>query len=114
MPACTTPKHRIAHGLRTSLLPHALPAVPGLEVAARYLPGTRDMDIGGDFYDLVRIDGTTLGAVIGDVQGHNVTAAALMGQDRPAEELADALAGSALRSAVRSDDIALLILCPGA
>ena len=42
----------------------------------------RGMDIGGDFYDLVRVDDITAAAFIGDVQGHNVTAAALMGRVR--------------------------------
>ncbi|MFC4607412.1 SpoIIE family protein phosphatase [Streptomyces maoxianensis] len=73
-------KHRLAHGLQSALLPNSLPTLPGLEVAARYLPGTQGMDIGGDFYDLMR----TGDAVIGDVQGHNVTAAGLMGQVRTA------------------------------
>ncbi|MFF3247876.1 SpoIIE family protein phosphatase [Streptomyces sp. NPDC002870] len=73
-------KHLLAHGLQAALLPHSLPTLPGLEVAARYLPGTQGMDIGGDFYDLMR----TGDAVIGDVQGHNVTAAGLMGQVRTA------------------------------
>ncbi len=77
-------KLELAHGLQESLLPHALPVLPGLETAARYLPGTEGMDIGGDFYDILRIDRCTAGAVIGDVQGHNVAAAALMGQIRTA------------------------------
>ncbi|WP_269858572.1 SpoIIE family protein phosphatase [Streptomyces sp. RPT161] len=77
-------KLELAHGLQESLLPHALPLLPGLETAARYLPGTEGMDIGGDFYDILRIDRGTAGAVIGDVQGHNVAAAALMGQIRTA------------------------------
>ncbi|MER6914366.1 SpoIIE family protein phosphatase [Streptomyces sp. NPDC000594] len=76
-------KHRLAHGLQSALLPHSLPAIPGLEAAGRYLAGTQGMDIGGDFYDLVAL-GRGAGAVIGDVQGHNVTAAALMGQVRTA------------------------------
>ncbi|WP_418961156.1 SpoIIE family protein phosphatase [Streptomyces tritici] len=74
----------LAHGLQQALLPHSLPALPGLETAARYLPASRGMDIGGDFYDLIRIDAGTVAAVIGDVQGHNVPAAALMGQVRTA------------------------------
>ncbi|WP_084965555.1 SpoIIE family protein phosphatase [Thermoactinospora rubra] len=74
----------LAHGLQQGLLPHAFPDVPGLKAAARYLPGTEGMDIGGDFYDLIRLPGDTAAAVIGDVQGHNVTAAALMGQLRTA------------------------------
>ncbi|MET9256284.1 SpoIIE family protein phosphatase [Streptomyces sp. NPDC003717] len=76
-------KNRLAHGLQEALLPHSLPALPGVAAAARYLPATRGMDIGGDFYDLVPARGTAA-AVIGDVQGHNVTAAALMGQVRTA------------------------------
>ncbi|MEU8567433.1 SpoIIE family protein phosphatase [Streptomyces pathocidini] len=77
-------KLALARGLQDGLLPHALPAVPGLATAARYLPGTEGMDIGGDFYDLVRLRRDSAAAVIGDVQGHNVTAAALMGQIRTA------------------------------
>ncbi|MFE3325316.1 SpoIIE family protein phosphatase [Streptomyces sp. NPDC059176] len=79
-------KHRLAHGLQAALMPHSLPDVPGLERAARYLPATRGMEIGGDFYDLVGTEGRHPGpvAVIGDVQGHNVAAAGLMGQVRTA------------------------------
>ncbi|KJK55106.1 GAF domain-containing SpoIIE family protein phosphatase [Saccharothrix sp. ST-888] len=77
-------KLSLAQGLQESLLPHALPVVPGLETSARYLPCTDGMDIGGDFYDLIRIDGDTAAIVIGDVEGHNVNAAALMGQIRTA------------------------------
>jgi GAF domain-containing protein len=76
-------KHRLAHGLQQALLPHSLPALPGVEAASRYLPATHGMEIGGDFYDLVPTQGVAA-AVIGDVQGHNVTAAGLMGQLRTA------------------------------
>ncbi|MGW1882540.1 SpoIIE family protein phosphatase [Streptomyces sp. NPDC001970] len=76
--------HQLAHTLQTGLLPKALPSVPGLDVAARYLPARQGMDVGGDFYDLIRCDAATASAAIGDVQGHNVTAAALMGQVRTA------------------------------
>lgn len=77
-------KHHLAHSLQSGLLPHTLPSLPGLEVAARYLPATSGMEVGGDFYDLIRLDDTCAAAVIGDVQGHNVNAAALMGQVRTA------------------------------
>ncbi|MEU9287268.1 SpoIIE family protein phosphatase [Streptomyces sp. NPDC048275] len=76
-------KLRLAHGLQAALLPHSLPSLPSIEAAARYLPATQGMDIGGDFYDLVPSHGRAA-AVIGDVQGHNVTAAGLMGQLRTA------------------------------
>ncbi|MFH9670861.1 SpoIIE family protein phosphatase [Streptomyces sp. NPDC017405] len=74
-------KHRLAHGLQQALLPRSLAALPGIEAAARYLPATDGMEIGGDFYDLVPTR-PQAAAVIGDVQGHNVTAAGLMGQIR--------------------------------
>ncbi|KFG05570.1 MULTISPECIES: SpoIIE family protein phosphatase [Streptomyces] len=87
-------KHNLAHALQQTLLPHALPTVAGLDVAARYLPASHGMDIGGDFYDLIRLTDTTAAAVIGDVQGHDITAAALMGQVRMAVH-AHATAGAA-------------------
>jgi serine phosphatase RsbU (regulator of sigma subunit) len=77
-------QYQLAHSLQAALLPHALPPVPGLDLAARYLPTTHGVDIGGDFYDLIRLDATNAAVAIGDVQGHNVNAAALMGQVRTA------------------------------
>ncbi|POX62051.1 PAS sensor protein [Streptomyces sp. Ru62] len=75
---------QLAHDLQAGLLPRTLPRVPGLDVAARYLPASYGMDVGGDFYDLIRLDGAAAAAAIGDVQGHNVQAATLMGQVRTA------------------------------
>ncbi len=75
-------RHRPAHGRQQALLPHSLMPPPGIEAAARCLPATHGMEIGGDFYDLVPTRPPA--AVIGDVQGHNVTAAGLMGQIRTA------------------------------
>ncbi|WP_093797218.1 SpoIIE family protein phosphatase [Streptomyces sp. Wb2n-11] len=77
-------KQHFAHRLQASLLPHSLPDLPSLKVAARYLPAARGLGVGGDFYDLIRLDEQTAAATIGDVQGHNVDAAALMGQVRTA------------------------------
>ncbi|MGW7108892.1 SpoIIE family protein phosphatase [Streptomyces xanthophaeus] len=77
-------KHDLAHTLQTALLPHTLPGVPDLEVSARYRPAGQGLDVGGDFYDLIRPTPSTVVAAIGDVQGHNVRAAALMGQVRTA------------------------------
>lgn len=76
--------HQLAEGLQESLLPRALPAIPGLEAAARYLPASRRMDVGGDFYDVIRLSDGEAAAVIGDVEGHSVSAAGLMGQARTA------------------------------
>ncbi|MBV2155013.1 SpoIIE family protein phosphatase [Kitasatospora sp. SUK 42] len=73
----------LARGLQQGLLPHRLPRVPGIRTAARYLPGTQGMEIGGDWYDAITT-GADLTLVIGDVEGHNVGAAAAMGQLRSA------------------------------
>lgn len=75
-------KHELARTLQAGLLPPALPRVPGLDVTARYVPASHGMEIGGDFYDLIRCGSSGAAAVIGDVQGHNIQAAALMGQVR--------------------------------
>jgi serine phosphatase RsbU (regulator of sigma subunit) len=73
---------QVARGLQDGLLPRHLPRVPGLEVAACYRPATHALDVGGDFYDLIDFGAQGAAAVIGDVQGHSVQAAALMGQVR--------------------------------
>ncbi|SFP90151.1 serine/threonine-protein kinase RsbW [Geodermatophilus dictyosporus] len=74
---------RTSHALQGSLLPPEPPAVPGLALAVRYLPGSRGADVGGDFYDVVPLPGgDRVGLAVGDVVGHDVTAAATMGQLR--------------------------------
>jgi PAS domain S-box-containing protein len=73
-----------ARGLQEGLLPRSLPQIGGLHTAARYRPAVSALDVGGDFYDLIALDDTTAVAVVGDVQGHSVPAAALMGQVRTA------------------------------
>lgn len=73
----------VARGLQDALLPHRLPELPGLHVTGRYLPGTRGMDIGGDWYDVIP-SGSEVALIVGDVEGHNVAAAAAMGQLRSA------------------------------
>jgi PAS domain S-box-containing protein len=73
-----------AHLLQRSLLPERLLRVPGFEVAVRYLAGTEEADVGGDWYDVVPLSGGGAGFAIGDVEGHDVGAAAIMGQLRNA------------------------------
>ncbi len=73
---------QVARGLQDGLLPRYLPRVPDLEVVARYRPATHVLEVGGDFYDLIDFGANGAAAVIGDVQGHSVQAAALMGQVR--------------------------------
>jgi anti-sigma regulatory factor (Ser/Thr protein kinase)/putative methionine-R-sulfoxide reductase with GAF domain len=73
-------EHRSAVALQRSLLPDRLPKLVGVETAARYLPA-RD-EVGGDWYDVVELPGGSVGLAIGDVAGHGLRAAALMGQLR--------------------------------
>ncbi|WP_330333886.1 serine/threonine-protein phosphatase [Streptomyces sp. NBC_00536] len=72
----------LAEALQRSMLPAALPTVPGLRTAARYAPARHGLDIGGDWYDGFTLPGGALGFSLGDVQGHDVEAAAFMGQVR--------------------------------
>ncbi|MEU6537747.1 SpoIIE family protein phosphatase [Streptomyces sp. NPDC047000] len=76
----------LARGLQQAMLPRTIPSVPGADVAVRYRAGSATKapgrDIGGDWYDIVPLPGGRVGAVIGDVQGHDTHAAAVMGQLR--------------------------------
>ncbi|WP_051812732.1 GAF domain-containing SpoIIE family protein phosphatase [Streptomyces sp. NRRL S-340] len=74
----------LARDLQDALLPRRLPRIHGLETAVRYLPAAEGMSVGGDFYDLIALGHHRAAAVIGDIQGHNGPAAALMGQIRTA------------------------------
>src|SRR5580658_7573275 len=73
-----------AHTLQASLLPDHLPEVPGLALSVRYIPATVDNDVGGDFYDVIADPSGITTIVIGDVAGHDMTAAAIMGKVRTA------------------------------
>ena len=70
----------VAYTLQAALLTQ-LPQVPGLELAARYLPASRGEQVGGDWYDAIHVHGATT-LIIGDVVGHNIAAAAQMGNLR--------------------------------
>jgi serine phosphatase RsbU (regulator of sigma subunit) len=65
--------------LQERLLPKALPRIPGIDVATRYLAAEDELLAGGDFYDLFEMDDGDWKAVIGDVCGKGPDAAALMG-----------------------------------
>ena len=75
-------EHAIAETLQRALLPDALPQIPGLDLAVRYLPATEGADVGGDWYDAFPLQGGRIGLVTGDVAGHSITSASIMGQVR--------------------------------
>jgi serine phosphatase RsbU (regulator of sigma subunit)/anti-sigma regulatory factor (Ser/Thr protein kinase) len=78
----------LTDGLQRSMLPAVGPEIPGVRIAARYVPTGGGLQVGGDWYDVIPLPGGTpsggdrLALVIGDVQGHDVRAAGLMGQLR--------------------------------
>jgi hypothetical protein len=102
----------IALMLQHDLLPGAVPAMPGLDVAVRYLPGEATTHAGGDWYDLFPLPHERVGLVVGDVTGHGVNAAAAMGQLRMAV-LAYALAGFEPADVIQRIDVLLEALGTG-
>ena len=74
-------EHRVAQVLQESLLP-SLPGVSDIDLAAVYRPGDLGALVGGDFYDVLTLPGDRLGLAVGDVVGHDLAAAATMGQLR--------------------------------
>ncbi|QHC14260.1 SpoIIE family protein phosphatase [Streptomyces sp. GF20] len=72
----------LAQGLQQAMLPRSIPAVPGARIAVRYRAARAGRDVGGDWYDVIPLPGGHTGLVIGDVQGHDTHAAAVMGQLR--------------------------------
>ena len=77
-------EREVAETLQHSLLPAWLPQLPGVELAARYVPGGPGAEVGGDWYDAIPLSGGRVGLVIGDVVGHDLRAATVMGQMRHA------------------------------
>ncbi|MGW7431122.1 ATP-binding SpoIIE family protein phosphatase [Streptomyces sp. NPDC054861] len=80
-------ERELSLGLQRTMMPVLGPGIPGLQVAARYVPTGGGLQVGGDWYDMIPLPGGGPGSgrialVIGDVQGHDVRAAGLMGQLR--------------------------------
>lgn len=84
-------ERELTDGLQRSMLPDPVPQVPGLTVAARYIPTGGGLQVGGDWYDIIPLPGGgsrdpsgggRYALVVGDVQGHDVRAAGIMGQLR--------------------------------
>ncbi|MFF0537104.1 SpoIIE family protein phosphatase [Streptomyces coelicoflavus] len=72
----------IADELQRKMLPENLPLCTGVRLASRYLPAADTVRIGGDWYDAIPLPGSRVALVVGDVMGHSMTSAALMGQLR--------------------------------
>jgi CheY-like chemotaxis protein len=76
-------EHLTALVLQRSFLPEGLPEIPGVQMSARYVPASDQAQVGGDFYEVLNVPGHLL-AAIGDVQGHSLDAATVMGEMRHA------------------------------
>ncbi|MDX3690352.1 SpoIIE family protein phosphatase [Streptomyces europaeiscabiei] len=75
-------ERELTDGLQRTMLPTLGPEIPGMTVAARYVPTGGGLQVGGDWYDMIALPSGRFALVIGDVQGHDVRAAGLMGQLR--------------------------------
>ncbi|MBB5907603.1 PP2C family protein-serine/threonine phosphatase [Actinoalloteichus hymeniacidonis] len=76
-------EHSLALTLQRSLLPSMLPRHPDFDMAVRYVPASHNAEIGGDFYEVTEL-GSALLVAIGDVTGHSIKAATIMGEVRHA------------------------------
>lgn len=72
----------LAIALQRGMLPRGLPVAEGVRLAVRYAPAYQGLNVGGDWYDAFTMADGRIGLSIGDVQGHNIEAAAFMGQVR--------------------------------
>ncbi|MFJ9039335.1 SpoIIE family protein phosphatase [Streptomyces sp. NPDC102406] len=72
----------IADELQRTMLPETLPHPTGVRLASRYLPAAETARVGGDWYDAIPLPGSRVALVVGDVMGHSMTSAAIMGQLR--------------------------------
>ncbi|MEV4432476.1 SpoIIE family protein phosphatase [Streptomyces sp. NPDC049585] len=79
-----THQENVADTLQDSMLPQVAPRTPGCDTATRYLPGARLGRVGGDWFDTVKLPGSRTALVVGDVMGHGLHSAAMMGQLRTA------------------------------
>jgi PAS domain S-box-containing protein len=77
-------EQHVSETLQRSMLPRSLPTVDGIDAVARYLPAQEGIEVGGDWYDVVPLPLGRVALVIGDVAGHNVRAASVMGEVRNA------------------------------
>src|SRR5262249_13251961 len=72
-------EHARAQALRGARMPRQLPELPAVTAAAKYLPAGPGMDVGGDWYDVIPLSADRVALVIGDVMGHGLPEAVIMG-----------------------------------
>ncbi|MCZ4509281.1 SpoIIE family protein phosphatase [Streptomyces sp. ActVer] len=72
----------VADTLQHTMLPSSLPEPTGIRLASRYLPASKTAQVGGDWYDAIPLPGNRVALIVGDVMGHSMTSAAIMGQLR--------------------------------
>ncbi len=86
-------EHLVASTLQRAMLPHQLPQIAGLRIDTAYVPAAGGAEIGGDWYDVFEISRRLVGISVGDVAGHGLRAATVMGAVR-----------QSIRTAARDDD----------
>lgn len=79
-----TRQREVAEHLQRRLLPSGLSELPGLATTARYRPAVTTVQVGGDWYDVIKVSDERMVLVVGDVEGHDLDSAAVMGQARTA------------------------------
>lgn len=75
-------QQQISHTLQRGLLPERFPQITGWSFGARYLPAAEEAEVGGDWFDVIRLSEDSVALVVGDVEGHDLEAAKLMGRLR--------------------------------
>jgi serine phosphatase RsbU (regulator of sigma subunit)/anti-sigma regulatory factor (Ser/Thr protein kinase) len=94
----------VIEAFQRTFLPEVLPFLPGLRVATRYLPAATAVGVGGDWFDTFLLPAGDIVLVIGDVAGHGLPAASLMGKMRNALRAQALLGGTALDILLRADE----------
>lgn len=100
--------HEVAEVLQRSLLPDRLPELDGVTLQARYLPASRGAMIGGDWYDAIELEDGRIAVVVGDVVGHGLRAATVMGELRNALRAYALLGGAASETLSRLNRLLMM------
>ncbi|MEU3933736.1 PP2C family protein-serine/threonine phosphatase [Streptomyces sp. NPDC029044] len=97
----------LAIALQRGMLPRDLPVARRLHLAVRYTPACQGLNVGGDWYDAFTLGDGRIGLAIGDVQGHNIEAAAFMGQVRAGLRALASVTGEPGEVLARTNDLLL-------